>query len=184
MVVFTILIASALAMGTVFAEWAAITSGYAVTTKWHGVDVSPGEEVTAWAGTTDSSVTKVKFIWLDPSENEVSSQTVDVFGPYTTPTVPPDAIPEIVEWANKNEGETIYYATSDPFPIPDLLGDWAVKAYFQRPGADPPPEEECVMVRATSYNVIPEVPIVGTIGAAAVILLSIGFFTLRNRKVF
>jgi len=170
-----------LLVATAYAQWPPIANGYAVTTNWHGKDVPVGESVTAWAGTQDTSVTQVEFKWRDPSGELIWDVTVSLFGPYTTSNVPSGVPEEIVEWSNKHPGFTIWYATSTQ--VPDLPGDWGVQAIFRDPthvgrGHD----TTKVAIRATSFNVIPEVPIVGTVGAAAVMLLGIGLFAKRTRR--
>ena len=167
------------------AQWPAISSGYAVTTNWHGEDVLIGESVTAFAGTTDSNVTQVEFRWLDPDGNPIwegDLTTVDVFGPYTTPEVP-DGVPQkIIDWANDNPGVTIWYANDTR--TPDVLGDWGVQAFFFDT-TDPEKSlrgknSDIIAIRATSINVVPEVPF-GTI----VILLSmfgaLGVFAIKRK---
>lgn len=166
------------------AQWPAIkNSHYAVTTDWHGEIVPVGESVTAWAGTTDSEVYKVEFKWKNPlpNENVIFDENVTVFGPYTTPDVPPNVPQEIVDWADNNHGFTIYYASNTQ--IPDEIGDWGVQILFYAPRGNLRGQESgIVKIRATSINVIPEIPVVGTAGAAAVMLLGIGLFWNKKKK--
>ena len=170
-----------LLVATAYAQWPPIGNGYAVTTNWHGKNVPIGESVTAWAGTQDTSVTQVEFRWHDPAEQTVWDVTVPVFGPYTTSNVPLGVPEEIVEWSNDNPGYIIWYATNTQ--VPDLPGEWGVQAIFRDPTHGGKGQDSTkVMIRSTSVNVIPEVPIVGTVGAAAVMLLGIGLFAKRTRK--
>jgi hypothetical protein len=85
-------------MYSVLAQWAAISSRYAVTTNWHGKDVPLSSTVTATAGTTDSNVKTVEFVWKDPTEDVVWDVAVSIDGPLTSPNVPDGATPEIIDW--------------------------------------------------------------------------------------
>jgi len=151
------------------AQWPAISSGYAVTTNWHGEDIPIGALVTAWAGTTDGEVEKVEFRWLDPDGNPIWEDLVNVSDPYTTPNVPNGVPQEIIDWANDNHDVTIWYANYTR--TPDILGDWGVQANFYdltNPAKSlRGRNSDIIAIRATSFHSIPEVPF-GTI----VILLS------------
>jgi len=145
-------------------SWSAINSGYAVTTDYQGKEVLPGTLVTATAGTTDTDVTHVTFIWKYPNETVA----------YIDPDVP--------VWFNGTEwkGKIIYYAQSQH--IPDVIGDWGIQAFFIGEGGTPKAGiEDVIMIRATSFNVIPDLPIVGTAGALTAMLLGLGLF-LKKRK--
>ncbi len=172
------------------AQWSALTSsGYGVTTNWHGEDVPIGEEVTAFAGTTDSEVTEVKFIWLDPVGNPVSEleETVPVGSGILTPTVPSGVPQEIADWAWDNQGIIVYYAISSPI-TPDVIGDWAVQANFLDAEGEPVKmlrgrNSDIVAIRATSMNVTSEVPF-GTIVISISMLGALGAFTLKRKRNF
>jgi len=171
------------------AQWDALSSGYAITTNWHGEEVPIGQSVTAWAGTTDSAVDEVEFRWLDPSGNMAVDPPphVSVFGPYVTPAVPDGVPEEIVEWSIKYQGVEVWYAFNTQGPdVLDILGDWGVQAnFYDIPNPGPKSlrgrNTDIIAIRATSFNVVPEVPF-GTI----VILLSmfgaLGVFATRRRK--
>lgn len=171
------------------AQWPAMSSGYAVTTNWHGEDVPIGESVTAIAGTTDNEVEKVEFRWLDPDGNPVwegDLTTVDVFGPYTTPNVPQGVVDlgvqEIIDWANANPGVTIWYANDTR--TPDILGDWGVQAFFIDE-SNPTKSlrgknSDIIAIRATSFNVVPEVPF-GTIVILLSMFGSLSVYAIRRK---
>lgn len=148
-------------------QWDAISSGYAVTTDWHGKEVPFGTIVTAKAGTTNLEVVEVIFRWLKPDGTEAW---------------PPIPVTSYIEelW----EGQTIRVFENGQ--IPDTLGDWGVQAVFYNGGGNGvgpiPSQPEKVAIRATSFNTIPEIPVVGTIGAAIVMLLGLGMFIKRRRK--
>jgi len=151
------------------AQWSAINSGYTVTTDYHGEDVLPGALVTATASTTDPNVLNVTFVWMFPNE------TIAII----------DA--EIVVWSNgakwpdDDTGSPIYYAQSSFRPT--VLGDWGVQAWFNGPGGHlHGPETDIIAIRATSFNVIPEIPVIGTAGAVTAMLLGLGFFWKKKKK--
>jgi len=139
-----------------------LASGYAVTSNYHGKDVPPGANVVVTAMTTDSRVDKVTFIWKNPAGQVAFTETKPV---YTNGT--------------KFNNKLIRYATSTYSP--NTLGDWGVQAKF----LDVHHLCRCtctarLATRATSFNVIPEVPIIGTAGASIAMLL--GFTYKIKRK--
>jgi hypothetical protein len=109
------------------AQWSAISSGYAVTTNFHGIDVPVGQPVWAIAGTTDSSITEIIFSWLDPDGNPVETEPVENTGFVTI--CPSDAPQEVKDWTAANDDATVWYASSELF-APSQVGDWTVKATF------------------------------------------------------
>ena len=150
------------------AQWNALNSGYAVTTDYHGEDILPGTLVTATAGTTDSDVLNVTFVWMFPNE------TIAII----------DA--EVVVWSNGTKwpddtGSPIYYAQSSFRPT--IIGDWGVQAWFNGPGGHLHGlETDIIAIRATSFNVIPDIPVVGTAGSVAVMLLGLGLFYKKKQR--
>jgi len=174
------------------AQWDALSSGFAVTTNWHGIDVPIGQPVTATAGWAPElipenslvkhvEVKKVEFVWHYPNGTVAFSETIPISGPLVTPNVPPDPIPpEIIEWAEKYPEVEYWYAQNTQ--IPDVLGDWGVQAIFRNTVQTCGKNSDTVRIRATSFNVVPEVPF-GT----AVILLSwiglLGVFVTRKKHL-
>lgn len=147
-----------------FAQWEAISSGYAITTDYHGMIVPPGALVTATAGTTNPNVVSVTFLWKDPTE-----------------TVKYEI--NVVVWSNGStyNGKTIYYANSSY--TPDIIGDWGVQALFIGEGGTVKANHaDVVRIRATSFNVIPDLPVIGTAGAATTMLLGLGLFLYLKRR--
>jgi hypothetical protein len=164
------------------AQWSALSSGYAVTTDYHGVDVPPGTEVTAWAGTTNGAIEKARFRWLDPDGNVEWDVWIDVFGPITTPDVPLDVPQEIIDWANENPGIDVWYAQNAQ--TLDEIGDWGVQViFYDSEGTGHGPFEDKVGIRATSFNVIPEAPF-GTIAILLGMLGALGVFALKKKHKF
>lgn len=169
------------------AQWSAIkesgpakNAGYAVTTNWHGVDVPIGQTVVATAGTTDLSVTKIEFIWRDPSNRTIWVESLNV-SKLTTPDVPPNVPDEVIKWANQNQGITYLYAQS--VHNPNATGDWGIQAIFYN--ATKPvgnKNDNFVVRRATSINVIPDAPVLGTAGLLSSMAISLGLFKFKHKK--
>jgi hypothetical protein len=153
------------ATSVAYAQWSAISSGYAVTTDYHGEEVPLGALVTALAGTTDADIDNVTFLWKYPDENVV----------YTEANVP--------VWSNGStyDGKLIYYATSSY--TPDVLGDWGVQALFiGEDGKTKADHDDVVMIKATSINTIPDLPVVGTAGALMTMLLGLSLLLHKKKK--
>jgi hypothetical protein len=149
-----------------YAPYPTLSTGYAVDSNYHGINVPAGANVIVTAYTTDVNVYQVTFLWKDPGANIVWT---DVDNSATL-------------GAEQYEGMNVYTFSSEH--VPDMIGDWGVQALFQGPdGKTKEGIEYVVAIRATSFNVIPEVPIIGTIGASAMMLLGLGFF-MKRRKVF
>ena len=175
---FIALAISALAVGTVFAQWPAITTGYAVTTNWHGTDVPGGQEVIVTAGTTDANVKTINFTWKTPGGVIVWSEIIPVSGPLVTPAVPGNVPQEVVDWANNNHGVTYWYAQSSHTPTE--AGDWGVQARFLGTVRVRGNSQVDFVVRATSFNLVPETPW-GPIAISATLLGALGLFVFRKK---
>jgi hypothetical protein len=141
-----------------------LESGYGVTSNYHGIDVPSGAEVVVTAMTTDAKVDHVIFVWKNPAKQIIWTDIASVYTNGTT---------------YEKDGKMIYYANSTHKP--EALGDWGVNAIFvDFDGIDICETELIVARRATSFNVIPEVPIIGTAGASIAMLL--GFTYKLKRK--
>lgn len=169
------------------AQWSAIkesgpakNAGYAVTTNWHGVYVPIGQTVVATAGTTDLKVTKIEFIWRDPADRIIWVESVDV-SMLITPDVPPNVPDEVIEWANKNQGITYLYAQSAYNP--NATGEWGIQAIFYNATKPVGNKNDNFVVRkATSINVIPDAPVLGTAGLLSAMAISLGLFRFKHKK--
>lgn len=162
------------------AQWSALDSGYGVTTNYHGVDVDIGQSVTATAGTTDNRVRNIEFRWLDPGGNPSWDVTVPVFGPFTTPNVPPNVPQEIINWANGHPGVVVWYAQNTQ--TPNVVGDWGMQAIYHDSGRIRGRNSDTIAIRATSFNVVPEVPM-GTMVILSSMLGALGVFALKRKKI-
>ncbi len=160
------------------AQWNALNSGYAVTTNWHGKEAPIGESVTATAGTTDSHVKSIEFIWLRPDGS--LARSVTFYTLRTDPYPPPNVPKEVIDYKNST---TVWYA-QDIF-TPDKVGDWTVKAIFhtEPKGSGNPRGQgsDKVMMRATSFFAVPEVPL-GTLTIVLAMFGSLGIFALKRKR--
>ena len=126
-----------------------LASGYAVTSNYHGVDVPFGAKVTVTAMTTDSRVDKVLFTWKNPSGQVMFVESKPVYTNGTT-----------------FDGKLVKYADSSF--TPNSIGDWGVQAKFYDLRSFLCWDSWVrLATRATSFNVIPEIPLLGTVGASA-----------------
>src|SRR3990172_9842140 len=124
---------------------------YDVTSNYHGIDVPPGAQVVVTALTIDDRVDKVRFIWRNAAGQVIWDETVDVFQNGTTYDM--SGTPRVISYAKSIHS-------------PDTLGDWEVKAKFlDQSGSGLRTETTRLATRATSFNVIPEIPVIGTAGA-------------------
>jgi len=155
-------------MNSVYAPLSTLGTGYAITSNYHGKDVPLMATVIVTSGTLDLRVTQVTFRWHRPDDTVVREVTIPVFTNGTTG-----------QW---NNGTTalIRYAI-DSFR-PDLPGDWGDQAFFRdSAGKNRAGINDVIKIKATSFNVVPEVPF-GT----AVILLSmfgaLGIFAIKKKR--
>jgi len=145
--------------------WSALGgSGYAVTTEPFPLEgVIPGEDVDAKAGTTDPNVEYVVFRWLAPDGTVISRD-------------PEDVVDVEDEW-DPTYGMNVLVARSTY--APEIVGDWGVQVFFYGEGGHLR-GEAIIRIRATSFFVIPEVPI----GALTVLLTMLAGLAIFARKRF
>jgi len=156
------------------AQWSAITSGYAVTTNWHGEDVPLGQLVTATAGTTDPSVKSVEFRWLYPNGTE--AWNVRNFTLLTSPYPPPNVPQEVINYQNSS---TIWYTQNAQ--TPDEVGNWTVQTIFHDTGRIRGQYSDIVRIRATSFFAIPEVPF-GTVAILLSTFAVLGVYLIKRKR--
>jgi hypothetical protein len=153
------------------AQWSALNSGYAVTTDYHGEDVIPGTLVTATAGTTDPNVRNVTFVWMFPNKSIAIIDAEVVVGSNG------------IKYPDDDTDSLIYYAQSSFRPT--VVGNWGVQAWFNGPGGHlHGPETDIIAIRATSINVIPEIPVAGSLGAVTAMLLGLGLYWIKKKQQF
>lgn len=165
-----------------YGSWSPIQNpGYAIITNYFGQNVPLGSSVIATAGTTDLTVYKIEFKWHNATDGLIYDVNVTVSGPLTTPAVPPNVPKQVIWWAGNNTG--IQYLYAQDAEIPNSAGDWGIQAFFYAPGGGIQGEgSDLIAIKATSFNVIPEVPIIGTAGAAIAMLLGLGLYRKRKQK--
>lgn len=159
-----ILLSIAIFIGVTYAG-NSLGSGYAVTSDYHGKNVPPGTLVTVTAMTTDDTITQVTFLWKTPSGDTIFTDvdnTKEVDGQY--------------------EGKDIFTFTSSH--AQNITGDWGVQALFQdSDGKRKEGIEEVVSIKATSFFVVPDIPVIGTLGATGAALLGLALFNARKKKL-
>jgi len=144
-------------------------TGYAVTSDYHGTDVPIGNPVNVTALTLDPTIYQVVFKWNAPNGTE--GVWIDTVTPLMTDGTG--------TW-NNGTTATIHYAYS--IHNPDSLGDWGVKVLFQGPsGKTKENFDEVVKIKATSFNVVPEVPL-GTIAILAAMFGALSIFALKKKR--
>ena len=111
------------------------------------------------------------FRWHRPPDADGPVAWEDVVAVWTNGTMG--------QW-NNGTWALIHYAQSTQ--VPDELGDWGIQAFFQdSEGTDKAGLKDVVKIRAESINVVPEIPL-GTIGAAATMLIALALFALKKKE--
>jgi len=160
-----------------YAPWSTLGTGYAITSNYHGVDVLPGTPITITAGTLDPNVVQITFRWHRPPDGNGDVAREVTVPVVASPYPPPDTPQEVIDYANST---TIWYA-QDTW-APDETGDWGVQAFFRdSTGKDKAGLESVISIKATSFNIIPEIPL-GTIAATATMILALAFFMVKKKK--
>ena len=136
---------------------------YELTNNYAGTNVPLGATVVVTAKTNDPNSYKVVFTWLNPAHQFELIKVKDL------------------QWDGSSylDGKKVWVATSSC--TVDVIGDWNVYAiFFDKFG------NQCfsiiipVKIRHISFNVIPEIPIIGTAGAS--IAMIAGFTFKMKRK--
>jgi hypothetical protein len=152
------------ALTVAYAAYPSLASGYAVDSNFHGISVPPGSNVVGTAYTTDMDVYQVTFIWKYPNQGIA-------FGPEVDSTPVAGAL-------YKGNPVNTFSSTHSV----SAVGDWGVQALFQSPDGKTKEEVDFVMsTKATSFFVVPEVPVLGTVGPLAAMLLGLGVYIKRKR---
>jgi hypothetical protein len=130
------------------------TYTYEATSNYHGIDTPLYANVIVTASTTDPSIFQVTFLWKDAAENIMFTDVVPISGGSAQSTHQPDSI-----------------------------GDWGVQTFFQGPdGKTKEGVELVIKTRATSFNVIPEIPLIGTAGASIAMIGGLAFKLKRKNQ--
>jgi hypothetical protein len=126
------------------------------------IEIPLDTTVTVTAKTDDGRVDKIKFIWDNPGLGPLDIETK----PVQSQTV---------------NGETYYYATTTR--TLSLLGDWKLTVKFIDAA-----NNECftfdrtIQCRHTHFNVIPEIPVIGTAGVSIAMLAGLTYKLKRKPK--
>jgi hypothetical protein len=155
----------------VYAPAATLSTGYAVTSNYEGIDVPMGAEVTITAMTTDPNVDRVTFRWHEPTdEKEDVAREVTVY------------VVDSGEDYELKDGTKVDILVAEDSYYPNVVGDWGVQAFFQGEGGKTKAGVDSVLnIKARSFFHVPEIP-VGTIGAVAAIALALGVFAVKRRR--
>ena len=151
-------------LGIAYAAYPSLASGYAVDSNFHGINVPPGSNVIVTAYTTDMDVYQVTFIWKHPNGTIA-------FGPEVDSTA---------EAGDLYEGNPVNTFSSTHQV--SVVGDWGVQALFQSPdGTTKESIDYVISTKATSFFVIPDIPVLGTVGSLVAMLLGLGIFVKRKK---
>ena len=124
--------------------------------------VQLGTSVTSTANTTNCDIDKVNFTWTDPSGQIVETQ-----------------VPVTKYYKN---GQYVY-SLAVSTRILDKIGDWCVKAEFiDMQGVGCHKVDKVIACRTQYFQVIPEIPMIGTVGASAAMLSGFAFKLKRKTK--
>ena len=127
---------------------------YSVTSNYYGVVTPVGANVIVTATTDDPTITQVTFIWRNGNGDLKFTDIVPVSG-----------------------------GTAQSSHQPDSIGDWGVQALSQGPGGKTKEGISLVVeIRATSFNVIPEIPLLGTAGASIAMVTGLAYKMTRKPK--
>lgn len=155
-----------LGLGVAYAAYPSLASGYAVDSNYHGINVPPGSDVIVTAYTTDMDVYQVTFLWKYPNGTVAVGPEVD-----NTPVA-----------GDLYEGNAVNTFSSTHSV--DVIGDWGVQALFQSPdGMTKESIDYVVAIRATSFFVVPDFPMIGTVGSLGAMLLGLGLFMRRKSRL-
>ncbi len=120
-----------------------------------------GRPVKVTALSTNSHVDYVVFIWKNATGQLKYQETVQVFTNGT-----------------KYDGKLVRYAISTH--TPDSLSEWGVQAKFYDNNGCCSSCDTRLATKATSFNVVPEVPLLGTAGIAFVMVVGLTVFKSKN----
>ena len=155
-----------LGTGLAYAAYPSLATGYAIDSNYHGIAVPPGSDVIITAYTTDMEVYQVTFLWKYPNGTTAFGPEVD-----NTPVA-----------GDPFEGNPVNTFSSTHSV--DVKGDWGVQALFQSPdGTTKEKIDYVVKIKATSFFVVPDFPMIGTLGSFGAMLLGLGLFIKRKGRL-
>ncbi|MGD6808979.1 MAG: hypothetical protein ACQCN3_04700 [Candidatus Bathyarchaeia archaeon] len=128
--------------------------------------IMPGDTVTLVAISDDPApVSKVTFQWFEPTVYDPSTGVASGPAAYTeTDTTPGDG-----------------FTSSN---VVNTAGEWYVLAtFYPITDTDPAPPVEVTKLTVVIFNVVPELPLLGTAGAAVAMVGGLVYFKKRNLTV-
>ncbi len=141
-----------------------LSTGYAITNNYQGKDVPLGASVNVTAMTTNCDANFVTFIWKNAAGVIVYQENVDLKTNGTR---------------YNGYGPLIKYASS--VQVADSLGNWNVEGnFYDEHGFWFWTCNDWLAMRSTSFNVVPEVPLLGTAGIAAA--MALGLTVYKKKK--
>jgi hypothetical protein len=143
---------------------------YCLTSNFEGIDEIPiNSNVIATAATNDPRIDKIKFVWINPANQEFAE------------TVP---VTSVLDGAGQNycyNSQTVRAATSER--TLDKEGSWVVRACFiDEKGFCWFHYDKVIARRCIRLFVIPEIPLMGTLGASASMLAGLFAFKVRKKR--
>lgn len=141
---------------------------YRLTSNYEGIDEIPiNSKAIVTAATNDPRIDKIKFVWINPA-NEEFVETLQV--------------ENVLDSNGQNycyKSQTVRAATSER--TLNKEGSWVVRAYFiDEKGFCWFHYDKVIAKRCIRLFVIPEIPLMGTLGASASMLA--GFFAFKVRQ--
>ena len=110
------------------------------------------------------------FLWRAPSDGLQRNYTD------STPTA-------CGTYDDKGVIKTVYCFV-DTYEDVGIIGDWGVQALFIGTGGTVKEQvDDVIAIRATSFNVIPEIPLLGTVGASIAMIGALGFKLKRKSQI-
>ncbi len=148
------LVSAVLLLCSTFAMYANAFSEFTYSVIKNG-EVQLNQPLTVTATTNNPNVGKIRFTWLNPAAQTVKVETVSV----TT--------------VGANQVACSTYT-------PSTLGDWTVKAEFVDVRNYVSFLGTTTIESRTTFNIVPEVPLIGTAGIAVAMALGLVFYKKRS----
>lgn len=127
-----------------------------------GSEVALGTTAAVTANTSNPDIEYVNFTWIDPSQHVVETKV---------------AVTKVYA------GSIYKYSYAVSTNTLNVLGDWCVEAEFiDNTGHGCYSTQTVLACRHCYFNVVPEIPLLGTIGASAAMLSGFAFKVKRKPK--
>ncbi len=144
-----------------------LSNSYAINCNYAEQTIPVGATVIVTAMTNDTRSDSVNFTWVNPAGYTMFSEIINLISDGST-------FPEI-------DDPIISYATSSYQP--DTQGTWTViVSFYDGPYICTHTFYPTLAMRTTWFNVIPEVPLIGTAGVSIAMLLGLGIFKVKRKQ--